>query len=176
MPNEKNVNKVAEIKEKLSKANSVVFAEYHGLNADQISNLRTKIRASGGEMDVSKNTLMNIALDEEKLNSEELKKELKGPVATFFGYEDAVAPIKVLTDFVKEFELPKIKAGIFEGAFASKDKIEVLSNLPSREELLARVVGGLKSPISGFIHALSGTRNNLVYVLSAIADKKAGDN
>lgn len=173
MPNEKNLNKVEELKEKLAKAKSVVFAEYHGLDANQTSDLRMKINENGGEMTVAKNTLMKIALKEENMGSDELDENLEGPVATFFAYEDAISPIKALVDFAKELELPKIKAGIFEGKFANLEKIKVLSELPSKEELLARVVGGLKSPISGFVNALGGTRNNLVYVLSAVADKKS---
>lgn len=172
MPNNKNKELVAELTKKVADAKSIVFAEYHGLDANQISDLRKQLKESGSEMSVAKNTLVKIALKENNYNGD-LEKELEGPVATFFGNEDAIAPIKILSDFAKKFELPKIKVGLVEGRVASASEIEVLSNLPSREELLARVVGGLKSPLSGFVNVLGGTKRNLVYVLSAIADKKS---
>lgn len=172
MPNNKNVETVSKLREKLTGAKSVVFAEYHGLSANQVNELRNKIKESGGEMSVAKNSLVKIALKEEKLGSAEVDASLEGPVATFISYEDAIAPIKVLAEFSKKINLPKMKAGIVDGVFTSFEKLQILSQLPSREQLLARVVGGMKAPLSGFVNVVGGTRRNLVYVLSAIADKK----
>lgn len=172
MPNETNKKLVAELSQKVADAKSIVFAEYHGLDANQISDLRKQLRESGSEMTVAKNTLVKLALKENGHNGE-LEKELEGPVATFFGNEDAIAPIKILSDFAKNFELPKIKIGLVDGKVTNASELEVLSNLPSREELLARIVGGLKSPITGIVNVLGGSQRNLVTVLSAVADKKS---
>lgn len=176
MPNQKNKDTLDTIKEKVAKAKSVIFAEYHGLSSNQVNELRSKIKESGAELSVAKNTLLKIALKEnfsEKAGVENVEKELKGPVATIFAYEDAIAPIKVLTQFAKTLELPRIKGGIIDGEFASAEKIGILSNLPSREELLAKLVGVLKSPLFGFVNVLGGNQRKLVYALSAIAEKKS---
>jgi len=173
MPNEKKLEKVAELKEKISQAKSVVFAEYHGLNANQVNDLRAKVREAGGEMSVAKNTLVKIALQENNASSKEIEEGLEGPVATFFGFEDPIAPIKALAEFAKKIELPKMKVGLVDGVVATAEKLAILSQLPSKEELLARVVGGMKSPLSGFVNVIGGTRKNLVYVLSAVAGKKS---
>lgn len=171
MPNETNKKLVTELSQKVADAKSIVFAEYHGLDANQISDLRKQLRESGSEMTVAKNTLVKLALKENGHNGE-IEKELEGPVATFFGNEDAIAPIKILSDFAKNFELPKIKIGLVDGKVTNASELEILSNLPSREELLARVVGGLKSPITKIVNVLGGSQRGLVTVLSAIADKK----
>ena len=173
MPNNIKVEKVNELKAKVAKAKSMVFAEYHGLDANKVNELRAAIKESGAEMSVGKNTLLKIALEEEKLGSEELTDTLKGPVATVFSYEDAIAPLKAISDFSKQFELPTIKAGIVDGKFVDAAKIKILSELPSRDELIAKIVGSLKSPLSGIANVLSGTKRNFVYALSAVADKKA---
>ncbi len=172
MPNEINKKMVAELSKKVADAKSIVFAEYHGLDANQISDLRKQLRESGGDMTVAKNTLVKLALKENGHNGE-IEKELEGPVAAFFGNEDAIAPIKILAEFAKNFELPKIKVGLVDGRVATASEIDVLSKLPSREELLARVVGGLKSPLSGIVNVLGGSQRKIVTVLSAIADKKS---
>lgn len=173
MPNSKNIQLLEELKKKVAEAKSMVFADYQGLKSNQTNDLRQKMKESGGEMAVAKNTLLKIALKEQNLLTEEAEKALEGQVATFFGYKDSVSGIKLLTEFAKKLNLPKIRGGIVEGMFADKAKVEVLSQLPSREQLIARVVGGMKSPLTGFVNVVGGTRRKLVYVLSAIADKKS---
>ena len=187
MPNQKNIDTLNILKEKLAGAKSVIFAEYHGLTSNQVNDLRSKIKESGAEMSVAKNTLIKVALNEEnpvmkssKELSAKIDEELKGPIATIFSYSDAIASIKVLAQFAqnlvaqgREVGLPKIKAGIIDGEFASAEKIGILSSLPSREELLAKLVGTLKSPLSGLVNVLNGNQRKLVYALSAIAKKRS---
>ena len=175
MPKDVNVQKVNNLKEKLTKAKSVVFAKYHGLDANKVNELRAKVIESGAEMTVAKNTLTKIALKDAKLHADKLESDLKGPIATFFSYEDAIAPIKVLAEFAKGIELPEMVAGIIDGKYVNVDEIKILSELPSKQELLARVVGGLNSPISGFVNVLSGNKKKLVYALNAVAEKKASE-
>lgn len=172
MPNDKNIQKVEELKQKLSESNSVIFAEYHGLDANKVNELRAKIKEAGAEMTVAKNTLMKIALKKSKTGNKELEKELKGPLAVFFSYEDSIAPLKAISEFVKTFELPKVISGIVDGEYLNSERIEILSNIPSKEELVARLVSSLKSPLYGIANLLSGTQKNLVYALSAIAEEK----
>lgn len=172
MPNEKNIKKVEKLKEKLTKSSSVIFAEYHGLDANKVNELRSKVKSAGAEMTIAKNTLMKIALKESKTGNKELEKELKGPLAVFFAYENSLAPLKAISEFVKMFELPKIISGIVDGEYLNAEKLNILSNIPSKDELIAKLIGTLKSPISGLANVLSGTQKNLIYALSAVAEQK----
>lgn len=168
MPNQQKIQKVEELRKKISNSKSVLFTEYHGLDANQTNDLRSKIKEVGAELSIAKNTLLKIAFKEEKKGNKDIDQQLSGPTAVIFSYEDAIAPIKVLTDFAKKIELPKIKAGILEGVFITTEKIEELSKIPSKEVLLAHAVSGLISPITGFVNVLGGTRSKLIYALSAI--------
>ncbi len=176
MPNQKNIKLVEELQEKLSKAKSVVFAEYTGLSANKLNLLRKEVRATGAEISIAKNTLMKRILDTGSLNSdkdsEKLEGELSGQICTIFSYEDAISPLKTLVEFAKANELPVVKMGIFDGVLTSASQIEELSKLPSREELIAQVIGGLKSPLTGLVNVLGGPQRKLVYALSAIAENK----
>jgi large subunit ribosomal protein L10 len=171
MPKEQNKEKVKDLKEKLTEAKSVIFAEYTGLNANRMNELRKQIRSEGAELNISKNTLMKIALSKENHNGD-IAKNLKGQMMALFSYEDAISPLKKLVEFAREHETPSVRIGLFEGNVITAEKIVELSELPSKKELLARVVGGLKSPLSGIANVLGGTQRNFVYALSAIAEKK----
>lgn len=172
MPNQINIDKVQNLKDKFQKAKSLVFADYQGLKANEINELRDKLAENDTEMSVQKNSLLKIALKETDQLNEKLEKELEGPVTVFISYKDAIAPLKTLFEYAKDRELPKVKAGLISGLFATADEVKVYSELPSKEELLARVVGGMKAPLSGFVNVLGGTQRKLVYALAAIADKK----
>ena len=171
MPNQKNIDLVKIISEKLARAKAVISIEYHKLDANKINDLRSRLASEGSEVSVVKNTLLKIALKEKKAG-EGLIKHLDGPNATIFAFGDAISPIKALYAFVKQFELPKVKAGIIGDDFVAAEQLEILSTLPSRQQLLAQVVRGMKSPIFGLANVLSGPGRKLVYTLSAIASKK----
>ncbi|MFH5962994.1 50S ribosomal protein L10 [Clostridium perfringens] len=151
--------KVAEIKEKLEKAQSVVLASYQGLTVEQDTNLRKSLREAGVEYKVYKNTLVTLAAKE--LGFDGIVEYLEGPVSIAFGYEDANAPARILNDFAKENKKLELKAAIVEGTVYNKEQTEQLAAIPSREVLLAKLLGSIKSPLSNF-----------AYLLSAIADKK----
>jgi len=167
MPTQQKKDKVEELKQKFSQASSVVFAEYKGLNANLLNELRKEIRAENAELTVAKNSLMGIAL-----NKKELEGQLEGQILTLFSYGDAITPLKKLFEFAKKYEVPAIKMGIFAGVITTVAKLEELSNLPSREVLLGQFVEALKSPLAGIVNVLGATQRNFVYALSAIADKK----
>lgn len=151
--------KVAEIKEKLEKAQSVVLASYQGLTVEQDTNLRKSLREAGVEYKVYKNTLVTLAAKE--LGFDGIVEYLEGPVSIAFGYEDSTAPARILNDFAKENKKLELKAAIVEGTVYNKEQTEQLAAIPSREVLLAKLLGSIKSPLSNF-----------AYLLSAIADKK----
>ena len=172
MPNQKNQNLVEDIKTKVSKAKSITFVDYLGLKVNDINDFRQKMTDEEAESVIAKNTLMKLALKEEGIQSPEIDEQLKGPTAAIFSYKDPVAYLKPLFEFAKKMELPKIKFAVIEGIYTEADKLETISQLPSKEQLLAQVVGGLKSPLSGFVNVLGGTQRKLVTVLFRIAEDK----
>lgn len=170
----KNREIVADLRDKVSKSKSIIFTYYHGLSANNINDLRSKLETAGAETSIAKNTLLKLALKEEKQLVDEVEKGLKGPTATIFSYNDPVAPIKALVEFAKKFELPKIKFAMVEGRFVDEKGINVLSTLPSKDVLISQIVRSMKSPLSSLINVMSGNKRKLVYALSAIAKKKEG--
>ncbi len=172
MPKQKNKDTVQTIKEKLDKSKGVAIADYIGLSASDLNELRQTLKDNDAELAVTKNTLVKVALAEQKMSTKELENDLEGPTALIFAYKDPIKTIKVLFDFIKKMELPKIKSAIFEGMYSTAEEVQTISQLPSKEQLLAQVVGGLKSPLNGIVGALSGVQRKFVYTMSAIADQK----
>ncbi|MBI2620977.1 50S ribosomal protein L10 [candidate division WWE3 bacterium] len=169
MPNQKNIGIVERLKDKISKAKAMVIVEYHGLDANKIGELRARLDEAGAELSVAKNTLLKIALGKKR---DELEVHLEGPNATVFAHKDGVAAVKALFDFVKKFDLPKVKIGIVDGIVASAEKLELLSKLPSREKLLAQIGGIFKSSLSQVVRVLHNPHAKFVYALKTIAEKK----
>ena len=174
MPNAKNKELVKTLKLKISKAKSIILADYIGISAAAANELRTKIKETKAEATVAKNTLLKVALKEEKVENKDLEKDLKGSTMAIFSYEDSIAPIKVIFDFAKKFELPKIKSAIIDGIYTTAEQVEAISKLPNKEQLIAQVLGGLKTPLYGLNNVLNGTKRKFVYALSALAEKKKG--
>lgn len=150
--------KVLEIKEKLEKAQSVVLASYQGLNVEEDTELRKNLRDAGVEYKVYKNTLVTLAAKE--LGLDGIVEFLEGPVSIAIGYDDATAPARILNDFAKEHKKLELKAGIVEGEIFDEAKIKELATIPSREVLIAKLLGSLQAPISNF-----------AYLIKAIAEK-----
>lgn len=160
-----------ELKEKMSSSQVIILTDYKGLNVDAMTKLRRKLRGVGSEVRVAKNTITKLAAKD--LGMEDINPHLEGPIALTFGFEDPVAPAKALSEFAKEYKQLEIKAGILEGRVIDPKGIKALADLPSREVLLARVLGGMQTPMYGFAGALQGLLRNLVYVLDAVREKKA---
>ena len=162
LENKKQV--VADILEKLQKAQSVVIVHYSGITVENVTKLRNQFRENGVEYCVLKNTLVKRALHEMGITG--LDEHLEGPSAFAFGMNDPVAPAKVVYDFVEKNKTDciSVKAGLMGEEIMDEKAVKALSMLPSREVLLARLVGSLKAPIS-----------NLVYALEALRKKQAGE-
>jgi large subunit ribosomal protein L10 len=178
MPNAKNKNTIKEIKEKLEKAKSITFADYTGLSSEQANQLRRDVKEAGGEIMISKNTLMKVALKETEnasinTSSKDSEKDLEGPTMAVFGFSDPIAPIKALFEFARNFELPKIKSAIIEGIYNSAEKVEEIKNIPSRDILIAKFIGGLNAPITGLVSVMGGVQKKFAYAVNAIAKKKS---
>lgn len=169
MPSQKNVQKLDEIRQKVDRATAMFFVDYSGLTHRQLEEARRDLKDNDSEIGIIKNTLMNLALREKKIDAGE---KLQGPFATLFSYQDPIKTAKVLAALVKKYGLPKIKFGFFEGGLIDDAMILRLSTLPSREALIAKLLGTLNAPISNFVYGLSANIVKLALVLGQIKNKK----
>ena len=144
---------VQEISDRLKKAKSVVMFDYRGLTVEEDTNLRNEMRKNGVEYVVLKNSMVERACRELGVD-EKVHEMLKGPSAFAFGYEDPVAPAKVLKDFVKKVKKCAVKGGLVDNAVTDPAGIDALADLPPREVLIARMLGSMMSPITGLAIAL----------------------
>ena len=135
-----------------------------------MSELRKKLRAADSEFKAAKKTLMNIALKDAKLDAD--VKKMPGEVALVLGYKDQVSPAKLVWEFSKGNQNIKILGGIFENNFIEVEKVLALAQLPSKDELLAKMVGSIASPMSGFLNVLQGNIRGLVVALNQISKTK----
>jgi large subunit ribosomal protein L10 len=173
MPSQKNTNQLEVLKDKLTKSKSIVFANYSGLSVSDQTKLRAAVNQTGGEFTVAKNTLLKLAL-KDKLNDlpRNVEDVLWGPTAILFSYEDAIASLKALVQFSDEHELPEIKIGLLEDRILSVKEIKQLASLPTKDQLILKLINQLNAPRLGLITVLQGNIRKLVYVLQAIKDQK----
>ena len=147
---------VADIKSKFEKAQTAVLVDYRGLNVAEVTDLRNQLRKAGVEYAVLKNTMINLAVKD--MNLDDMKAHLEGPTAVAFGYEDAIAPAKILSEFVKKNKKMTIKCGVCDGAYLDEAGVQALANTPSREVLIAKIMGSMMSSVSKFVYALEAIR------------------
>ncbi len=149
---------VSELAEQLKSAVSGVLVDYCGLNVEQDTQLRNKLREAGVEYKVIKNTLTRFAAKEVGLD--ELDSVLEGPTSLAISMTDEVAPAKVIADFAKANEQLEIKAGFLEGKVLSLDEVKTLAATPNREVLLAKLLGSLNAPVSSLARTLQALVDN----------------
>lgn len=175
MPKEITLNKkrevIDELSNKMKSAKAMVFADYRGLTVEQDTDLRAALRKAGVEYKVVKNTLSRFAAKENGLD--ELDSFFNGPTAMASSETDPVAPAKVLSEYAKKYNKLELKVGVVEGKVIDTNGIKALAELPSREVLIAKVLGGFNAPISGLVNVLNGNIRGLVVALNAIAEQKA---
>lgn len=170
MARPEKVAMVEEIQERFSKMQGAVLTDYRGLNAGEMTALRKELREAGVEYKVFKNTLSILAAQETKM--EDLVPLLNGPTAFAFGYDDPVAPAKIVSEFAKKNKALEIKGGVVEGQIVGPEGVANLANLPSRDVLLSMVVRGMQAPIAGMVNVLQGNIRNVVYALNAVKELK----
>lgn len=154
---------VAEVKEKLEKAQSVILADYRGVTVKEFTGLRAQLRKEDVDLQVMKNTLGKIAA--EQLGIEDIAEYLTGPTVWAFSMKDPVSAAKVLKEFARTHPHLVLKGGILENKGFGPKMAESLADLPSREALLGQVAGLLQSPITGLVRVLQGPINKFGYAL-----------
>lgn len=164
---------VEEVADRMRRAQSMVIVDYRGLTVDEVSKLRNEFRNAGVEYRVIKNNMLRRAA--EAVGIADMEDLFKGPSAVAFGYEDAVAPAKIMCKFQKDMQKTEIKGGVLSGRKVDQAEIVSLSKLPGKEELLAKMLGSLNAPITNFALALSAVPRGLAVALGAVAEKKEQD-
>lgn len=161
---------VKEIEHKLQEATLVVFTDYRGLNVEEQTELRNKLRLPGVEFKVLKNTMLRFALTNN--GQEDIAAKIEGPNAVLFSKEDPVEPAKILFEFAKKHKNFEVTQGILEGQLVSADKVKALADLPPREVLVAQVLGTMQAPITSFVYVLNANISGLARALNQIKEKK----
>ena len=167
---EQKAEQVELLSEKLKKAKVAVLTDYRGLTVSQIQELRGKLRSGDVEYRVVKNTLARRAAEAAGVPA--LQSELEGPVAIAFGYDDLSLPSKLINEFVRSTRLKlDVKGGLVEGRVFSPEQVKQLADLPSRETLIAQLLGTLQSPVGQLVAIMQTPHQQLLGVLNAYKNK-----
>ena len=176
MPTARKEAAVQELRDRLAGSPNLFLTDFQGLTVEEITKLRGELRKDGSTYAVVKNTLFKIAAGE--TISKALDEFLAGPTGIVFAGTDPVAPAKAIKQFADDSKKLGIKAAYVDGKFVNASEVNVLATLPSKTELLARLVGTLSAPMRGLVTVLSGNQSGLVRLLNQIREQKeaAGSN
>ena len=167
---EQKAEQVEEIAERLKRAKVAILTDYRGLTVSQLQDLRTRLRGGEVEYRVVKNTLARRAAEAAGVKA--LDAELKGPVAIAFGYDDLSTPARLINEFVRATRLKlDITGGLVEGRVFTPEQVKQLADLPSRESLIAQLLGTLQSPVGQLVGIMQTPLQQLLGVLDAYKSK-----
>jgi len=161
---------LAELDVQLAGAKSIVFTDYRGTTVKKIDELRKSLRKEGVTTKVAKITLIRKALEKHGVDVSGM--DFKVPVAIAFSQQDEVSAARIITAFIKENKNVKILAGVMENKVLTAQEVGALAALPSKQELLGKLVRTINGPVSGFVNVLAGNLRSLVYVMNAIKESK----
>jgi large subunit ribosomal protein L10 len=162
---------VTALANRLRRSRTVYVADFTGLDVAKITQLRRRLRQTGTEFVVVKNTLARRALADAQVQG--LEDYLAGPTGLVLAGADPVSAAKVLADFAKEFEKPAVKVGLVDGKAVTPAQVKRLASLPMKHELLAQLGGALQAPMAGLVGVLNGLLMNMVGALEALRNKRA---
>lgn len=163
--------KIEYFKKQFEQAKVAIVTDYRGLSVDEITQLRRALQKENSDFTVTKNTLCKIA--SKGTNFEAIESLMQGPNAIAFGFGDEVSAAKIVAKFIKENKKGEIIGGVMEGNLLNADEAKKLANMPSREELYAKMLGSINSPASGIVYGVNGVMSALVRAIDAVAKQKA---
>ncbi len=159
---------IEDLTDKMKRQKVLVFTNFSGLKTGEARDLRKQLKGVDSDYKVAKKTLIKLALEKTKKAVD--VSQFESSLALIFGYDDPITPAKIISKFSREHKNLKILGGFFEDKFLSVEDVETLASIPSREELLARLVYDLSMPIRGFINVLGGNLRNFINLLKQIRD------
>lgn len=170
MPNKKNIETVAALKESMGSCAGLVFFDYRGVTVSQLTDLRRELAKTSSSMKICKNSLVDIAL---KDLGREVKDEMFiNPTAVVFAKDDMPSAAKVISEAAKKNDKIKIKGGYMGEDLLDPANVQVVANIPPREVLLSHLVTALESPISSFANSLQSVISELAYVFDSVEEEK----
>jgi large subunit ribosomal protein L10 len=170
VPTQRKIDLVGELTEKMERSQLAVVTDYRGFTVAELTSLRAKLRENGAEMIVAKNTLLRLAA--RNTGREGIEEFLEGPTAVVYGYDDVAKVAKILLDASKATpKALKLKGGILGLSQLKADGIEAVTRLPSREQALAQVVGGISAPVAGVVGVINAAITNVALVIQARIDQ-----
>jgi large subunit ribosomal protein L10 len=161
---------VDSLKAKIEKSTAIFLADYKGCTFPELTAIRSTIKSKGNDFRVVKNRLLKIALNQCGITA--IDGDLKEPTAATLVFGEPTETAKLLKKFAKDYKNFEIRSGYFEGTRLSKEDVIAFADLPSREELLARMLGSMNAPVKNFVSLLANIPRSLLNVLNAIKDKK----
>lgn len=171
MARPEKIAEVEAIAERMRGAQSMILADFSGLTVAQMTVFRATCREKSVDCRVVKNRLARIAADDADLSI--MKEHLSGPTAIMFGPESQIDPAKIIVDFAKDNEAMEIKGGFLDGAYLDPNQVVALSKTPSKDELIAKMMGSINSPVGGLAGTLNAVMGNLARAIDAVAKQKA---
>lgn len=168
-PAEDKVSELANLEETISQASSILMTDFKGMTVEEANLMRKKCFENKIKFQVAKNRLVKIALKNQNLPDP--GEMLTGPTGFCIGFDDPITPVKIIAAFSKEFDKPAIKGCMLEGQIYGPDKVDELKAIPSREQLIATIVGGIASPLSGFVFVLNEILRSFVGIVDSIGQK-----
>ncbi|MFZ9858321.1 MAG: 50S ribosomal protein L10 [Roseiflexaceae bacterium] len=174
MPTQRKIDSVAELTEKMSRMQSVIVADYRGITVEEITKVRNKIRPLGGEFIIAKNTLTLIAA--KATGYAAIEPALYGPTALCFAYDDAAAVAKAIKEINAEIKKLSFRGAMLGDTYIGGDKaLDIVASVPTRQEVLAQIVGTIDAPVSGIVGVLNSAATGVVYAVQGRIDKLGGD-
>tara|TARA_Y100001970_G_scaffold209453_1_gene255355 strand:- start:4130 stop:4654 length:525 start_codon:yes stop_codon:yes gene_type:complete len=174
MPSEKNIKQVEELYDDLKRAKGIYFTDYLGLNVEDMTVLRREFFENGVKYKVAKNSLLKLAAEKNALKG--LNDYLNGSTAIAYSFDDPISPARVLKKFTKDRDLPDVKGIVIDGDVLDGKEFKRISNLPSKEELLSKLVMMLNSPLSKLVWALKSPLTDVTNLLSNLKEKESKKN
>jgi large subunit ribosomal protein L10 len=170
LPTQRKIDSVANLTDKLSRTQFMVVADYRGLTVAEIGDLRKKLRETGAELIVAKNTLTLIAAKQAGYDA--LEPLLAGPTALAFAYDDVAKTAKAINEFNRGPKKLVVRGGMLGKSLLAGNAVDQVAQLPSREQVLAQIVGGIASPVAGVVGVINAAITNVLYVLQARIDQQ----
>jgi len=170
VPSQKNIDQVNDLSEKLSRAKAVLITDHTGLSVAEQRQLRESVIEAGGQFLVAKNRLFKLAFSKSRNNHvpQDVEDVLQGPTSLLFAFDDEIAPLKAIVTFSESHERPHVKLGILlepEDKVLTAKEVVTLAKLPTKDQLISRLIGTLNSPSVRLINTLSGNTRKLIYIL-----------
>ncbi len=160
---EQKQKQIKDLKEKISEQKSVIFVDFSKVNSKELFNLRKNLKEAGCLLKIGKKTLIRVAFGQSNISFwNKIKNNAPGQLALVFGVEDEIAPARISNQFSKTNESFKILGGIFENRFIEREKVLALANLPTKNELLGRLVGSIASSMTSFVRVLDKIKENKI--------------